>query len=249
MNELIKKYPVGQKRQTYYKQFVFIIDEKHVYKGPYEILQHDCITKITSIETRTKYFEKININNIITLPLEKRIIYGQTYFVFANLYGKKPEQLSSIDHIESFDEKYEYKLINDDTLISIDIAVKKYFADIEKVAIEYITMLIILWIFGVGDIVMRNSLFNTETKQIHIIDFEDDRNKILINKREFFYFSKTEPEFEEIFRPLIKYNINAIINIIKEKKQLMPETIMVKGVLINIYDRISTAIDFLQEKY
>lgn len=204
--DLLDEFPLGQQRTSNRKQFVFI-RHKDVIKGPFkEERVQEVFRRSEQLKTwRTPY---------IVHP--KEVLESDVgYFIIYPKVGCREEDNITC-HKESFSD-YEYSVIVRYNLVKLNDVIEED-GDFQDHIPNIAEALIDLFLLGVGDTGLFNILADNITKEVFIIDFEENRGNA--PKTEFFYFSKdprasvrklwhneTEKHFGDIAKRLRKKNI------------------------------------------
>ena len=190
LSDAIQRYPVCQSRRGKYKQWVFYYNEQYVVKGPYS---QELVSKILQ---RSEKFKTWDMKNIIyPLSVSNMVDYipnsvskntaKNGYFLWMNNIGSRPVICKW--HQESWDPYVSYQVLTSPNIKTLlDVFEEKetwFFSQLG----EIIYSLIGMKLMGVGDTGLYNIICNTETMQVYIIDYDQDKTEFI--GREDFYFS------------------------------------------------------------
>ena len=187
--------PCGQQRTAKYKQFVVILDNDYVAKGPYK--------SVTKIIKRSEAMQELG-TPLVVHPERTEVNKEGKWLIFPNLLRKSKFTTRRISEKIS---SYSYDIIDDSPLTPFNHAPR----DVEYASADLLLSLIHLFMLGVGDSGLRNVLVHTRKGSVHVTDFDEDSDSISYGPM--FYFKKpagkehewlkrVEPFYEEVLARL-----------------------------------------------
>lgn len=219
---------VGQKRTSSHKQFVFL-DGDYAIKGPYTE------SRLTNVANRSKILSEWN-SKVAVLMIDQFETSDGTFIRFPNIM--KGYNLESEIHEESF-SSYKYNILKNPPVINIGEALKTKNDWIFPLMEDAILTLCYCYILGTGDMNVRNSMINLETKQFYVIDYDD--NLGVAREDEIFYFNKAPAKAYDWYNN-VKCHYNNVANRLKE---LLNNDTVINN---NLKDKVLKTINLL-EKY
>jgi len=216
MNLSLRDYIVGQKRTGKNKQFVFILDD-YAIKGPYTN------NRLQNVIKRSEFFSHWNTPNVVKVI----DIIEETYVRFPNIM--KGYKLDSEMYKETFSD-YSYRILKNPPVIDVKKSIENkvtFGNNLEDV----ILTLCHCNILGVGDMNLRNTMFDKDKNIFYVIDYDDsltaDRDD------EVFYFNKRPGEKLGWYN-LVKQHYN---NVAKRLVDLLTDVIVVTNKLESRVER------------
>jgi len=220
----LDKCIVGQKRTGKHKQFVFIVGE-NVIKGPYKK------EKIQNILFRSEVLKYWNTPYIVK---------AQDYF-FTNdgVFIIYPNIMSNYNlEYENYHENFSglnYNIIKNPPVVDIGSVI-----DSNNWIYTKAEELILAWchlnILNVGDVNLRNALVDIKTKELYIIDYDENLGKD--RDDEYFYFNKPPKKSTQWYKNVCycyKNVADRLINMLSDK-------IVIEN---NLKNRVSRVINLL----
>lgn len=163
-----------QKRFNKYKPFVFFKDNK-IYKGPYTSL----INRMYRRHMDLLEFKCVNIPKMLGIHYEN----DESYFIEYENFDT--DEIESIETV--IDEEKEYKLFNKKKSNCVNFSDVENYSEFDLE--ECLYTLCVYFILGVGDITLNNIVYNKQSGQILVVNYDENRAKDLC--KEDFYFSKS----------------------------------------------------------
>ena len=228
LENYFKRCIVGQKRTGKSKQFVFL-DGDYAIKGPYTE------SRLINVVNRSKILSEWD-SKVAVLMIDQFYCPGGTFIRFPNIM--KGYNLESEPHEESF-SSYKYNILKNPPVINIGEALRNKNEWIFPLMEDMILTLCHCYILGTGDMNVRNSLINLETKQFYVIDYDD--NLGVVREDEIFYFNKAPAKAYDWYNN-VKCHYN---NVADRLKCLLDNDIVINN---NLKDKVLKTINLL-EKY
>lgn len=200
---------VGQPRTGKSKKFVVYkpSNPSSVYKGPYTVNEN----RFTNIISRSRILENLNTEHIMistnTIQIPQ-VVCGEKNssttlaFVFPNILGKMPDPYKV--NRESWPPEYTYTIRSQEGDGMMKLA--EYLKSTNDTSVLTYGLLrdyVLLFILGVGDMGLHNTLIHVPTRKVYIIDYEDNLGKVRDDPT--FYFNKPSPEKYGVYKTLGKY--------------------------------------------
>jgi alkylated DNA repair dioxygenase AlkB len=206
LGEELKNGILCQKRTGKNKKYV-IMRQNLIIKGPYKKNNLDILLRRSQMckEWNSPYIVHPNENILMSSN-------GDQFITFPNLAIDYPMEF--ISHVETFTGDYQRILIRNgllklgDEMMKLDWIVEH----LPNIALS----LLHLYILGVGDVGFYNILIDVNTKQIYIIDYEENRSKVEKDRNDdFFMFSKRPAKDKanlwlQHVKPMYSFLINEI---------------------------------------
>lgn len=231
---LRKKDIVGQRRTGDTKKFTVYKKEfpGYVFKGDYSEDEKRYLGLYDRSEILKVWGEIPELKDaidIIALPL---IFYagkiritpesGKTRFVvavFENLLHKFP---GSYEMFTERSKKYTYRVSTDKTLVKLNkLPAKEMEKVLKKHARNIILAMVLLFILKTGDVQLWNIIYNTKTRELKVIDFEETRGTDFIDDP-IFFFNKKPAKGSIIYNIFPKY-YEMIADILSEVDLIVPK--------------------------
>lgn len=201
---LLEKGIVCQPRTSRHKQYTIILPDNNeiIYKGPYTE------EKANKILERADKLRKLTTN--VIFPVKSIKLPEGMFLIFPNVNTSKELKYREYEEKMTGDK---YRVLERTNLVKFS----DYLRESEKIDVnitfEFFMDFIYLYLFSVGDVHFSNCLYNIATKQIYIIDVEENRSKE--ENREDFYFSlspsvKVKQWWLETVRPFYPQAINIL---------------------------------------
>lgn len=209
---------VAQKRTGKSKQYVFYLGDD-VVKGPFtKSDKSDKSTRLNNIRLRSKIFDQWK-TPLVVKPTSEFEVGGDIYVVYPNLSAG--HEIES----ESYNEEFSgitYNVAKLDTVpvVPVTTALKQN-PWIYDEAQDLILALVHCYILGVGDMNLRNCLVNTKTKELYIVDYDDNSSSdktgdiFYMNKqpaKEYNWFNRTKKHHKYVLEKLAELKEDKLIN-------------------------------------
>ena len=227
-NTALSKYIVGQKRTGKGKQFVFINGD-YAIKGPYSE------KRLSNVITRSQILSKWG-SPVAVLLIDQFNTPDGIFIRFPNIM--KGYNLETEEHNESFSD-YKYNILKNQPVIDIgSILSVKNGKWIYPLMEDTLLTLCHCYILNVGDMNVRNTMIDPNTKQFYVIDYDDNLGSN--REDEIFYFNKA---------PAKKYNWyeNCASHYSKIADRLIPllnDEIVLNN---NLIEKVQKTIDLLRK--
>lgn len=219
---LLKNGIACQKRTGRHKQFtIYIEDSKYpkglVIKGPYHT---DLVTKIKDRYAKVKKEGFL----FIIQPIEYITLKEGHFIIYPNVGIEPMKECVTEMNEESFSD-YKYRVLQRTKLkkVSDILRDKPESVWILDWATHITQVYIYLFLLGCGDQGFYNCLANEETKEIFIIDFDENRTpSSKIREDKFFYFSRVPArDVAEVYEKYVAWNfLVEWIDTVKEGENL-----------------------------
>ena len=188
MDSLFQNGIMCQKRTGKHKQFtVYMKHESYpngiIVKGPYS---PDKLVKL-----KQRYQELLTVDAMfIIYPIGYIKMDDKDFIVYPNVGIEPFDQCETEMNEESF-TSYKYRVLKRTSLRKISDILRDNpeTSWITKWATHMVKVFIKLFLMGCGDMGFYNSLADEKTKQIYIIDFDEDRG-VEMRSDEFFFFTR-----------------------------------------------------------
>jgi len=228
LEDYLNRCVVGQKRTNVNKQFVFL-EGDYAIKGPYTE------NRLNNVVSRSKILSEWK-STVAVLMVDQFDIPDGTFIRFPNIM--KGYNLESELHEESFSD-YKYNILKNPPVINIREALEKKNIWLFPLMEDLILTLCYCYILNIGDMNLRNSMVNLETKQFYVIDYDD--NLGTAREDEVFYFNKPPGKAYDWYNN-VKCHYNKVADRLKE---LLTNDIVITN---NLKDKVLKTIGLL-EKY
>lgn len=166
------KLPCGQQRTAKYKQFVVILDNEYVAKGPYKSVRKILKRSQAMLELGTP---------LVVHPVRTEVNDEGKWLIFPNLLqGSKFTTRKITERISS----HSYNILDETPLIPFNHVPREP----DYASVDLLLSLIHLFMIGVGDSTLRNILVHTRKKTVHVTDYDEDSDSVSYGPM--FYFKK-----------------------------------------------------------
>jgi ribA/ribD-fused uncharacterized protein len=228
LENYLSRCVVGQKRTSKNKQFVFL-ENDYAIKGPYTE------GRLNNVINRSKILSEWK-SPVAVLMIDRFDIPDGTFIRFPNIM--KGYNLENELHEESFSD-YKYNILKNPPVINIGECLRSKNTWIFPLMEDMILTLCHCYILKVGDMNIRNSLLDPNTKQFYVIDYDD--NLSTEREDEIFYFNKLPAKAYDWYNN-VKCHYNNVAN---RLKVLLDNDFVINN---NLKDRVLKTINLL-EKY
>ena len=211
IKQLLEKYPIGQKRCSSHKQFVFMMGDT-VMKGPFPVDRAKKIYDRSYILTDWKA-------SYVLHPTELKIIENKAWIVYPNINKDYPEEFE--EYNESWEPHLACKVLRRSKLQKLSDVILTCQWMTTKQAEQLLITFCYLVILGVGDVHLSNVLVDTVKQQFYVIDYDENTTKTDVRDTEVFYFrkdpaseklafwlSKVRPSYASVFNHFKHMNIS-----------------------------------------